>query len=366
MSERVDDIERRISNERRHIDQTLEELEHRLSTRRLMDQGWSYLRSKGLSFFGGWGRAMKRNPFPLALTAAGLTLVPSLRRHSVPLALTTAGLTLMAKSAMAERAPEVRSAGRWDEWQGTAYDTQERRHRAGLLERAHDVAHELKQQIDETADAFAERVAHAQAEVLGVARRGGESASDFAARVRRTLNDGLESVREGVRQGGEAVTDFAGRMSSAAMHGVQSVRDGVRDGVNQGAEMASNAADYVSTAVSHGAQNVKETVMHGAEQARDLANRGREQAGVFLREQPLLAIAIGVGFGALLGALIPSSPMERRNLGPLADRARDDLKQKAQVLEETAERVASGAVEAATSGAERAVRKWDDNPQSRH
>ncbi|HKY95441.1 MAG TPA: DUF3618 domain-containing protein [Kiloniellales bacterium] len=366
MSERLDDLERRISNERRQIDGTLEELEHRLSPQRLMHQAVSYLKHGGASLLGDWSRAMRRNPFPLALTAAGLTLVPALRRHSVPLALTTVGLTLMARSVADERGQQP-SAGRWDEWQGQSYDSDDdryRRHREGLLHRARRVAQELRQQIDETAEAFAERVAHAQAEVLGLARHGGESASEFASRVSRMLNEGAQGVVEGVTQTAEAAGHFAGRVSSTVGHGAQSVKESVVHGIERAGDLAGRA----STAVGHGAHNVKESVMHTAEQARELVHRGREQAGTFLREQPLLAIAIGVGFGALLGALLPTTPMERRNLGALAGRARDEVKQTVRDLGESAERVAGDAVEAATAGAERVMHQWEgEGPQrSRH
>jgi ElaB/YqjD/DUF883 family membrane-anchored ribosome-binding protein len=364
MSERVDDLERRISNERRQIDQTLEELEHRLSPRRLMNQAIDYLKHSSSSLLGGWGRAMRRNPFPLALTAAGLTMVPALRRHSLPLALTTVGLTLMARSAAGERQAEAsRQDGRWDGWQGQGYEFGNGRsrsdgghHTESLLHRARTAAHDLKQQVDETAEAFAQRVAHAQGEVLGLARRTGESASEFASRVSHTLNEAAQSVRDSVKHTAQAAGDLAGRVSTAVGQGAQSVKDGVV----HTAEMAGDLAGRVSTAVGHGADNVKETVMHTAEQARDLAHRGREQAGVFLREQPLMAIAIGIGFGALLGALLPTTPMERRNVGPLADRARDEVKQKARVLGDAAKRVAGEAVEAVTTGAERTVQQWED------
>lgn len=358
MSERVEDLERRISNERRQIDRTLEELEHRLSPRRLMHQAIDYVKQSSASLLGSWGRAIKRNPFPLALTAAGLTMVPAFRRHSVPLALTTVGLTLMARTAMSERDAAPRRNERWDGWQGEGYEFGERSHRQhseSLLHRARTVAHDLKQQVDETAEAFAERVAHAQGEVLGLARRAGESASEFASRVSRLVAEGAESLRDSVQHTAEAAGDLAGRVSTAVGQGAQSVRDGVV----HTAERAGDLAGRVSTAVGQGAHTIKESVMHSADHARDLAQRGREQAGTFLREQPLLAIAIGVGFGALLGALLPTTPMERRNLGPLADRAMDDVKQKARVLSDTAERVAGGAVEAVTTGAERAVKRWE-------
>jgi ElaB/YqjD/DUF883 family membrane-anchored ribosome-binding protein len=363
MSERVDDLERRISNERRQIDQTLEELEHRLSPRRLMHQATGYLKHSAASLLGGWGRAMKRNPFPLALTAAGLTMVPALRRHSVPLALTTIGLTMMARSAAGERQAEAsRQDGRWDSRQGEGYEFGNGRgrsdggHRESLLHRARAAAHDLKQQVNETAEAFAQRVAHAQGEVLGLARRTGENASEFAARVSHTLDEGAQSLRETVQHGVQAAGDLAGRVSSAVGQGAQDVKDGVV----HSAERAGDLAGRVSTAVGHGAHNVKENVMHTAEHARELAHRGREQAGVFLREQPLMAIAIGIGFGALLGALLPTTPMERRNVGPLAERTRNEVKQKARVLGDAASRVAGEAVEAATTGAERTVQQWDD------
>lgn len=345
MNERVGDLERRIGHERQRIDETLGELEHRLAPRRLMDQGLDHLKHRVTALLGSWGRAMKRNPLPLALTAIGLTWAPGLRRHPVPLALTTVGLTMLARSAGEREAEGPDEPDRWH-GRGQAYEygapaSKRNGHavqRDGLLQRARHAAHDLKQQVDETAEAFAERVAHAQGEVLGLVRRAGESAGDFVARVGRTLEAGAESVGETVQQGVEAAGDYAGRIGSA---------------------------------VSHGAQSIKENVMHGAESARELAQRGREQAGTFLREQPLLALALGVGFGALLGALLPTTPIERRNIGPLAERARDEVRQRARSLGDTAKRVAGDAVAAATTGAERAMHRWEDeagggDQRSRH
>jgi ElaB/YqjD/DUF883 family membrane-anchored ribosome-binding protein len=298
MSERVEDLERRIANDRRQIDQTLEALEQRLSPGQLVDYAAGYLKSGGAELAGNWGRAVKQNPFPLALTAIGLTWLMRASHHSE---------TGPAWSEARPADPAAFYEG--DRKAGSGYP-----HHPSVLERARRVAHDLKQQVNESAEAFAERVARAQAEILGVGREVGESASDFAQRIGKAIGSGSDSVKE-------------------SLH--------------------------------HGSQRAREL----AERGRALADRGREQASAFVHEQPLLALAIGLGFGALLGAILPTTPLERRTVGQLGERARDEVKETAEELGRAAKRVAGDAVEAATEGAEAALHRWEGNggaARSRH
>ena len=59
------------------------------------------------------------------------------------------------------------------------------------------------------------------------------------------------------------------------------------------------------------------------ERSREGLDRGRTAVEQFVNENPLLVGVVGVAAGLLLGALLPRTRQEDRNLGPLADEMRD-------------------------------------------
>ncbi|MEC9482991.1 MAG: DUF3618 domain-containing protein [Halomonas sp.] len=72
-SRKPEDIESDISQTRAHLDETLQELEDRLSPRQFMDSAYNYLREGGADeFLSNLGRTIKENPVPVLLTGIGL------------------------------------------------------------------------------------------------------------------------------------------------------------------------------------------------------------------------------------------------------------------------------------------------------
>jgi hypothetical protein len=116
-----------------------------------------------------------------------------------------------------------------------------------------------------------------------------------------------------------------------------------REGLSQVAE---TAKDYASTAKDYASDvtdRVSETASSYASAASSYADEGRRRmsshaatiqssAGRMLREQPMAVAVLGLAAGAALAALLPSTEIEERALGPARDaladaagRARDNL-----------------------------------------
>ena len=131
------------------------------------------------------------------------------------------------------------------------------------------------------------------------------------------------SVKAGVRAAGDKAADLAeqarGRVTDLAGD-IQERLGGAADDARQRA-----AAVYDDTRERVGA-------MHRRNMARvdDLTtqgihgiNRGRTAVERFVDDNPLLVGVVGVAAGLLLGALLPRTRQEDRNIGPWADEVRD-------------------------------------------
>jgi hypothetical protein len=151
-----------------------------------------------------------------------------------------------------------------------------------------------------------------------------------------------------------AVSRASGTVSSAASHATDAVSG-----------TAAAAADRVKTAATDASDMATGTYDAARAKAADLAAQGREQGQhalhetqamvseyqgrleQFAREQPIVVAALGVAFGAALGAALPLTRAEQEYMsGPArkaADRGTDIAKK---VVDTVTEKVSSGDVKA--------------------
>lgn len=126
----------------------------------------------------------------------------------------------------------------------------------------------------------------------------------------------------------------AGGLARAAKDKVGAAADRAADLGRQGRDRASDLADEARDRASDaydGARTwasglhqehmrrIDDAVVRGSEGL----NRGRTAVERFVTENPLLVGVVGVAAGLLLGALIPRTRQEDRNIGPYADEMRD-------------------------------------------
>lgn len=313
--ETLHEVERRLAHDRNEIGETLSIIQQRLSPERMANQALDYLKDNGGDMAMHLGRAMKENPLPLIMTGVGLAwLIGSSissrpngdhrGRSRRPTARAFSNSTYDENEGYGEY--EAQSRDTRDPIKGygssdyTPYDQRDDKH--SLLERARAAADSLQQSGEETAEAFSERVAHAKAQILDIQRQAGETVSDFTQRIEEKMTSVSESVKQHLHDASDRATDLARR------------------------------------------------ARHEAEDMRDRATDA-------FQHQPLAAVAIGIGVGALIGALVPMTRREQELLAPYGEEARERVRGVAKDIGDKAEHIAADAAESAVQTVDEGVRQ---------
>ncbi len=99
-------------------------------------------------------------------------------------------------------------------------------------------------------------------------------------------------------------------------------------------------------------QDASATGRRAAENVRDYADSGRRSLTDALDREPLVLGAIGLAVGAALGAMLPSTRFEDETLGKTRDSLVHDAGRAVDRAAESAQHVASEALEAARTASE--------------
>jgi hypothetical protein len=158
-----------------------------------------------------------------------------------------------------------------------------------------------------------------------------------------------DSWREGLSRASETAKDYAAEVSDR-------VSDSWREGLSRASETAKDYAAEVSDRVSDTASSYASAASRYAqeggramsEQASRLTSQAQSTARQ-LSEQPLVVAAFGLAAGAALAALLPSTEIEERALGPareaIADAAGKTGENLKQAAGEVGERLKQSAAE---------------------
>lgn len=108
------------------------------------------------------------------------------------------------------------------------------------------------------------------------------------------------------------------------------VEQGLREAGERASGLGSEVRDRLGGATEEARARVGDLHRRNMRKLDDLTvngidrlNRGRSTVERFVEENPLLVGVVGVAAGLLLGALLPRTRQEDRNLGPWADEMRD-------------------------------------------
>lgn len=146
-----------------------------------------------------------------------------------------------------------------------------------------------------------------------------------------------DKVRGAARGAGSALNAAASGVSSAA-HGVANAAEKIGEGVGaavhsltgvgaKAGEMAHDAADMIGHRAHDAGHAARDGWDHAGSYGRRAAGyteRGTRAVGDFLKDEPLLAGAIGIAVGATIGALLPSTEVEDQLFGETRDRLADE------------------------------------------
>jgi uncharacterized protein YjbJ (UPF0337 family) len=114
----------------------------------------------------------------------------------------------------------------------------------------------------------------------------------------------------------ERASDTARETWSSVTGAAQSAAEGTADTARYAASRAGEALGSVRDSAGEALGSVQESARHAADYGRDM---GRSLAET-VEEQPLLLGALGLAFGAALGALFPVTEAEDRLMGDARDR----------------------------------------------
>jgi ElaB/YqjD/DUF883 family membrane-anchored ribosome-binding protein len=132
---------------------------------------------------------------------------------------------------------------------------------------------------------------------------GGTSATGSSAGD--TLRDRVEGVGAQAREQAGAIQDRIGQAADEAGSRIRSAYGDARAYVSEAGETHLRRIDDLT------------------DRGREGLQRGRNAVEDFVGENPLLVGVVGLAAGLLLGALLPRTRQEDRNLGPYADEVRD-------------------------------------------
>lgn len=188
--------------------------------------------------------------------------------------------------------------------------------------------------------------------MLLMKHKGGDAEAGHEDRHAESSYRNLEQARTGViRQPDESDDDFQHRL-----HEAEAAAMGLKQSAGEAIEAFKARVKSAADGVSHTAQGIRDRVSEGAastahffgEQAHNLkagAGEAKHRAQAFYDEYPLAAGAIGLGIGALVGALAPLSSVERESLHGVAGaaaKAGADLAEKgARAVERSADKTAN-------------------------
>jgi len=136
-------------------------------------------------------------------------------------------------------------------------------------------------------------------------------------------SDPASAVKEGARAVGGRAADLAGQASQT----VSSFADDISNRLGGAADQARDRASAAYDDVRERAEGVHRRNLRALDdltsQGIDGLHRGRTAVERFVDDNPLLVGVVGVAAGLLLGALLPRTRQEDRNIGPWADEVRD-------------------------------------------
>ena len=166
----------------------------------------------------------------------------------------------------------------------------------------------------------------------------GHSLHDIGKRVGREPETGLHAARDETAALSEArhSSETAARRASAAASGfgreagdeaadaARSARERFRSSAADTRERASDAYDDVRSWASDRYDTQRRRAVDLADRGSQRLRDGRDAAGDFVSDNPLLVGVVGIAAGLLLGALLPRTRQESEALGPYADQLRDE------------------------------------------
>jgi ElaB/YqjD/DUF883 family membrane-anchored ribosome-binding protein len=217
-------------------------------------------------------------------------LTRAVRRNPEGLLLLGAGLALMMRS------------------RGSA-DAAEHRHDSSA---AHGYLHG-------TTEAWASGTSQASDALNRGAQQGAGMLDAGMHQASEATDRGMEAGRDVVGSGREAMNSAMQQASDAMQSGRGAAADAInkgREAISSGMQQASETASgYLDTASQY-AKSARTTIAERSARMRQQSGAMLKQGNEFVHNQPLAVVALGLGAGLALAAMLPSVEIEERMMGP--------------------------------------------------
>lgn len=286
-------IEESLAQTRSRMNNRLDDLQARLTPDRIIDDVVDYVKgSDGGEFARNLMAGAKRNPIPTAIAGIGLAW-------------------LMAANARDRRYSEPTARNASQRWA----NVEEFDDHVGRIDGS------VVRGDGEDDITFTDRLHDAQGRALGVARGVQDTTATYAAK----LGDAMQTTR-----------DNLSRHADDALKSASALGQNVSD---RASDLQRNAAD--------GANDAGQRLAQGGSALR---STGGNMLNLAL-DNPIMLGAIGLGAGALLGALLPQTTAEEDALSGVAENARSTLRDLGQNVVDRGGAAAQQVVKAATDSA---------------
>lgn len=329
------ELQREIEMQRSRVENTIDQIQEKLSPGQLVDELLAYTKGGGGEFVASLQRNVTANPLPVALLGVSLAW-------------------LMSKpSASSSKAGGVSSDRNWDD-----SINQRRGYADGVVDDEDEyddypvmvISGESLQRLGDTADAsgksYSEFADDSGRKFKALSKQGGKRAGHFVdetgKRYKGFTNAAGDQVQHFRDEAGNLLDEASGwashtwRKVSEKMH---DARDNLSSQVGSGQQRVGEASDAVRGQMV----NLNQTILHQ------------------FRDQPLVGGALAFALGAALGSTLPHTAQEDAVLGEAADAVKgkvgetaaglyEDGKEKAADLYATASEKAAELYDQAKSG----------------
>jgi ElaB/YqjD/DUF883 family membrane-anchored ribosome-binding protein len=298
-----EEIERELEDHRAEISRTIEAIQYKITPGQLAGDAYSFLGDSAGDFAKNLGNAAKNNPVPVALIGLGLAWL--MMGGGTP--------------AYLQSSPGTRRYDTGGDDSGTSFGG------------ATGAASSYARSAGDAARSTGDYVSSAGQAVSGAVSRVGSS---------------LRGLRQRAGETAGAMVQGAGDTASSTSARVRQMSEDVR---SLASEWSENASDL--------AESARDQMHRATEAVQEQAMQMRDNTSQMLRDQPLIAGALGIAIGAVIGALLPLSRRENELMGETRDQLLDQATQYGQETiqqaTDAAKDVASAAAEAAKDEAQK-------------
>lgn len=419
------DYEREAELTRRRLADHLDELSDRLTPGQVFDEVLSYSRVGGGTVFRAFTNAMRENPLPSLLIGAGCMMFLSeqlglrgngtkqsaaaaeryaadpyaadpyadaeARGYGVPGAAPRAPYSPYEDRRTPEAAARMSAAAASGARSAASSVRSGVRSAAGAASRqtsnaAGAVADTMRQTtgavadtMRQTSDAVADTVRQTTDAVGDTMRQTsdmvGGAAAGAADAVRGTTRDVLdrasattEQLRRGAQNVAGTVRDTAASMGGAFVDTASSMSGALADKASTMSGVLADRASTMSSALADTASSVggvlADTADRTRRQAAEAVRQSGDSAASLVKEQPLLAAAIGIALGAALASFLPRTETEDELMGEASDAVKGTATQAGSEALESAKAMASTVVDKAQTAVMEAAQEQGLTPDA--